>query len=116
MDDTVIDEDALLGMKSLLGEQFNETLDFCYSEFDRLNNELGQTIHNDNESAIRHAHSLKSNAAQFGASSLAETAKVVEYSLNHGNLEEALIHAALLQTSIEQTKEKINRWKENSND
>jgi len=111
MEDVVIDEDALLGMKSLLGEQFNDTLDFCYSEFDRLNQELDQTIHNDNESAIRHAHSLKSNAAQFGASTLAEMAKNVEHSLNDGNLKDALVYAAQLQSLIDHTKDKMNIWK-----
>jgi len=115
MEDMVIDEDALLGMKSLLGDQFSDTLDFCYCEFDRLNQELEQSIHNDNESAIRHAHSLKSNAAQFGALSLAEMAKNVELSLNNGDLEEALAYAALLQTFIDQTKDKINIWKVSSN-
>lgn len=111
MGDQVIDEDALLGMKSLLGEQFNDTLDFCYCEFDRLNQELAQSIHNDNESAIRHVHSLKSNAAQFGALTLAEMAKKVEHSLNDGNLNDALVYAAQLQSLIDQTKDKINLWK-----
>lgn len=114
MEDMVIDEDALLGMKSLLGEHFNDTLDFCYNEFNRLNQELKQTINNDNESAIRHAHSLKSNATQFGALSLAEMAKNVEHSLNKGNLDEALTYAALLQTFIDKTKKEIDIWRINS--
>lgn len=111
MDDMVIDEDALSGMKSLLGEQFNDTLDFCYSEFDRLNQELDQAINNDNESAIRHAHSLKSNAAQFGALTLADMAKKVEHSLNDGNLNDAIVYAEQLQSLIDQTKDEINLWK-----
>ncbi|SFC85014.1 Hpt domain-containing protein [Pseudoalteromonas denitrificans] len=116
MEDMVIDENALSGMKSLLGEQFGTTLTFCYSEFDRLNLELNQSIKVDSNSAIRHAHSLKSNAAQFGALSLAEMAKNVEHSLSKGNLEEALAHASLLQTFIEQTKNKINTWKLSATD
>ena len=116
MEGMVLDEDALMGMKSLLGAQFNDTLDFCYSEFDRLNVELEQTIQSDNETAIRHAHSLKSNAAQFGALLLAEMAKSVEHALSDGDLDIALKHATLLPEYILLTKQKMDLWKSNSNE
>jgi len=64
-----IDESALEGMESLLGDQFADTLTFCCSEFQRLGSEVLANLGSDNEAAARHAHSLKSNAAQFGAAS-----------------------------------------------
>ena len=35
-----IDESALEGMESLLGDQFADTLSFCCSEFQRLGSEV----------------------------------------------------------------------------
>ena len=105
-----IDESALEGMESLLGDQFADTLTFCCSEFQRLSNEALTCIDVDNESAARHAHSLKSNAAQFGAMSLSELAREIEHDLNEGQVSKAKANSQNLQAQVEGSQEKLQAW------
>lgn len=107
MHDVVIDKIALASMQSLLGEHFESTLLFCHSEFDRLYEELSDHFDTDLETAVRNAHSLKSNAAQFGAVSLAEIAKQVEHLLGAHEPHKARIYLDQLAAHILSTKEKM---------
>ncbi len=98
-----IDSAALNAMSQLLGDQFLPTLEFCFDEYHRLYGELVEALPINTTDAMRHAHSLKSNAAQFGATSLAELAKRAEHALNEGNTELANEIAAQLEPHIIQT-------------
>ncbi|MBQ4877174.1 Hpt domain-containing protein [Pseudoalteromonas luteoviolacea] len=108
--DTRIDETCLENMQALLGEQFNDTLEFCLSEFDRLANEVKETIDNDLEAATRNAHSLKSNAAQFGAMSLADVARTIEMSLVENNIAHAKTQVSVLCSEVDASKALLQRW------
>ncbi|BDF94556.1 MULTISPECIES: Hpt domain-containing protein [Pseudoalteromonas] len=110
MNTIIIDENALESMESLLGEQFSDTLVFCCAEFERLGSEVLATIHNDIQVASRHAHSLKSNAAQFGASSLSDVAREIEQSLNSNNLAQAIEASQLLDSQVAGSKAKLTDW------
>ena len=110
MPDVTIDENALVSMQSLLGEHFEATLSFCHTEFDRLHSELVSSFNSDNETAIRNSHSLKSNAAQFGAVSLAEIAKNIEHLLIENKSAEAAQFLEQLEPHILATKEKMTAW------
>lgn len=110
MTEISIDESALESMESLLGEQFPDTLAFCCAEFERLGNETVAALGQDKEAAIRHAHSLKSNAAQFGAVSLANVARTIECNLNNGNDEQAVDAAHKLMAQVTGSQTKLNAW------
>ena len=110
MTDITIDTSALENMKSLLGEQFADTLDFCCAEFERLGSEVMATIYKDKEAAIRHSHSLKSNAAQFGASSLADVSRTIELSLVDDDLAKAMDACANLMPQVEGSQTKFKQW------
>ncbi|NMM39414.1 Hpt domain-containing protein [Pseudoalteromonas arctica] len=110
MNTIVIDESALESMESLLGEQFSDTLTFCCTEFERLGSEVLTTIHSDIQVASRHAHSLKSNAAQFGASSLSQVAREIEQSLNNNDVSQALEAAQQLDSQVAGSKAKLTDW------
>ncbi len=113
MSQTQIDTVALEGMASLLGDQFDDTVQFCFSEFDRLYQEVVASLERDKAEAIRNAHSLKSNAAQFGALSLAELAKHTERTLTQHSVEEANQYIAKLPDEIAATKTQMTAWLEN---
>jgi HPt (histidine-containing phosphotransfer) domain-containing protein len=110
MNEVTIDEAALQSMESLLGDQFADTVDFCCAEFERLGSELLATIGNDRESAIRHSHSLKSNAAQFGAASLAEVSRIIEQNLVNDNLSEATRASDDLMAQVKGSQTQLNEW------
>ncbi|MDN3377339.1 MULTISPECIES: Hpt domain-containing protein [unclassified Pseudoalteromonas] len=110
MNTVVIDENALKSMESLLGEQFSDTLTFCCAEFERLAGEVLATIGKDLEASIRHAHSLKSNASQFGATSLSDVAREIEQSLTNGQQEQAITASKLLDEQVEGSKQALTDW------
>lgn len=99
-----INEESLFAMQDLLQDQFPPTIEFCMSEFDRLANALHEDLEKDITDATRHAHSLKSNAAQFGAVSLANLAKQIEHLLSAGDKAAAEPLIAQLDTHIIATK------------
>ncbi len=105
-----IDEEALENMKMLLGEQFEETVIFCCSEFERLESELMLNLTNDKDAAIRHAPSFKSNALQFGAKSLSEVDRTIEHGLTSGD--EAATTEALdkLAHQVAGSKTRLQQW------
>ncbi|EWH07333.1 hypothetical protein AT00_06515 [Pseudoalteromonas lipolytica SCSIO 04301] len=105
-----IDEGALEGMESLLGDQFADTLTFCCSEFQRLSGEVLANLDSENEVAARHAHSLKSNAAQFGASSLSDVAREIEQALNEGRVDTAIQKSQNLDAQVAGSVEKLQAW------
>ena len=100
-----VEEQALFAMEQLLGDQFVPTLEFCFTEFDRLYMELADAIEKqDFTSAVRHAHSLKSNAAQFGAQSLSEYARIIEHTIALDDKTQAMDVFAKTPSHIELTK------------
>ncbi|WP_404340334.1 Hpt domain-containing protein [Pseudoalteromonas mariniglutinosa] len=105
-----IDESALESMESLLGEQFPDTLQFCCAEFERLSNEVHLNITSDLETALRNAHSLKSNAAQFGATSLSEVARGIELSLGEQDVTTAILVADDLSAQVAGSQAKLKEW------
>lgn len=105
-----IDESALEGMESLLGDQFADTLTFCCSEFQRLGSEVLANLGSDKEAAARHAHSLKSNAAQFGAASLSSLAQEIELTLNQGDVATAQEKSQTLDEQVSGSVEKLQAW------
>lgn len=107
-----INEDALAGMQALLGEQFADTVVFCCSEFERLENELRLALNNDKQEAIRHAHSLKSNAAQFGATSLSNLARAIEQGLIQDDLDDMDDNMARLSAQVSGSKAQLLQWLE----
>lgn len=107
--DVNINSDALFAMQDLLQDQFLPTLEFCLTEFDRLYQDLETDFGTNLTEAIRHAHSLKSNAAQFGADSLAQIARELEHALTESNMSLASDLKAGLPTHISATKDAINK-------
>ncbi|WP_105168065.1 Hpt domain-containing protein [Pseudoalteromonas sp. T1lg23B] len=105
-----IDNSALESMQSLLGEQFEETLIFCCSEFERLENDLKLALNSNRQEAIRHAHSLKSNAAQFGATSLSSTARAIEQGLMKGDDASVSENMALISEQVIGSKSQLLQW------
>jgi HPt (histidine-containing phosphotransfer) domain-containing protein len=105
-----IDTNALENMQSLLGEQFEDTLVFCCSEFERLENDLKLALHSDKQEAIRHAHSLKSNAAQFGATSLSNTARAIELGLVNGDEDIVSQNIAQIAEQVVGSKQELMDW------
>lgn len=105
-----INEDALEGMQSLLGDQFEDTLIFCCDEFERLENELRMSLNANNQDAIRHAHSLKSNAAQFGAMSLSNAARAIEQGLINEDNESVQENVACLSGQVAGSKAQLLQW------
>ncbi|MEZ7205402.1 Hpt domain-containing protein [Pseudoalteromonas sp. DY56-GL79] len=106
----VIDEGALENMQMLLGEQFEDTVHFCCSEFERLESELMLNLNQDQEAAIRHAHSLKSNAAQFGAASLSDLAKTIEHALIQEEKDIVDDSIEKLAAQVAGSKAKLQQW------
>ncbi|WP_440053228.1 Hpt domain-containing protein [Pseudoalteromonas sp. T1lg65] len=105
-----IDESALENMQLLLGEQFEDTVHFCCSEFERLESELMSAMNSDKEAAIRHAHSLKSNAAQFGAVSLSSVARNIEQGLVQEQQEIVEDAIALLADEVAGSAAALQAW------
>ncbi|WP_125718855.1 Hpt domain-containing protein [Pseudoalteromonas rubra] len=105
-----IDEACLDTMQSLLGEQFSDTLVFCISEFERLEREVRESLPVDLEAATRNAHSLKSNAAQFGAMSLSDSAREVEMLLLQGDVHAAKEALGSLSQQVIGSTAKLQQW------
>ncbi|MFY8275137.1 Hpt domain-containing protein [Pseudoalteromonas sp. SSDWG2] len=105
-----IDDSALIAMQGLLGDQFADTLEFCFSEFTRLHGEFEQSLNTDQNEAIRNIHSLKSNAAQFGAITLAETAREIEHGLTKGESQQLQPYIDALPNAIEQSIVHMKQW------
>ncbi|KAF7786313.1 MULTISPECIES: Hpt domain-containing protein [Pseudoalteromonas] len=106
----IIDEACLDTMQSLLGEQFSDTLVFCISEFERLEREVRESLPGDLEAATRNAHSLKSNAAQFGAMSLSDSAREIELFLLEGDVNSAKESLGNLSQQVAGSTVKLQQW------
>jgi HPt (histidine-containing phosphotransfer) domain-containing protein len=76
----VIDQATFGELKQMSGEGFiNELIDTFLDDAPRMMQDLKSALEaNDTDSFRRAAHSLKSNAATFGAGRLAELAKELE--------------------------------------
>lgn len=109
-----LDDSALVAMQGLLGDQFQDTLTFCYSEFERLHHAFEQSLNKDQSEAIRSVHSLKSNAAQFGAVTLADTAREIELALSKGEHAQIQPYIDALPTTIALSIERMKQWQQQS--
>jgi HPt (histidine-containing phosphotransfer) domain-containing protein len=76
----VIDKTTFEELKEMSGEDFiNELIDTFLEDAPKLIEEINAALHtNDADTFRRAAHSMKSNAATFGASQLAALAKELE--------------------------------------
>ena len=76
----VIDKTTFDELKQMSGEDFiNELIDTFLEDAPKLMDELKSALHANNADTFRRAaHSMKSNAATFGASQLATLAKELE--------------------------------------
>jgi HPt (histidine-containing phosphotransfer) domain-containing protein len=76
----VIDKTTFDELKQMSGAEFiNELIDTFLDDAPKMTSEIKSALEaNDADSFRRAAHSLKSNAATFGASQLAEAAKELE--------------------------------------
>ncbi|MEM0516299.1 Hpt domain-containing protein [Pseudoalteromonas sp. YIC-827] len=110
--DIKIDESALMAMQDLLGEHFDDTLAFCFSEFSRLHGAFEQALDTEQSDAIRNIHSLKSNAAQFGAVTLADTARIIEHGLSQGERQVLQAQIDALPGVIEQSIVLLKQWQQ----
>ncbi|WP_105199803.1 MULTISPECIES: Hpt domain-containing protein [unclassified Pseudoalteromonas] len=110
--DIKIDESALMAMHDLLGEHFDEILVFCFSEFSRLHSAFQEALGSEQSDAIRNIHSLKSNAAQFGAVTLADTARIIELGLSQGDHQALQAQIDALPSVIEQSIVLIKQWQQ----
>lgn len=88
---SVVDQSVFDGLKEMVGEDFiGELLDTFLEDAPQLLKTLeGALRSKDAEAFRRAAHSLKSNAASFGAKALSEQAKVLEALGREGKLDEA---------------------------
>lgn len=110
----LINDQAIEAMKSLLGDQFESTLKFCLSEFKRLETEIINALDQDRETATRNAHSLKSNAAQFGAKSLSSLARELEQALIIQDQKVIKSCISRLSAEVSQTQDALILWYEAS--
>ncbi|MCG7544439.1 Hpt domain-containing protein [Pseudoalteromonas sp. MM17-2] len=109
-----IDENALVAMESLLADQFDATLTFCFSEFTRLHGAFLQSLDSQDSEAIRNIHSLKSNAAQFGAVTLADTARRLEQGLSQGERQSLQQDIDSLDEVIASSVVQMKQWQQQS--
>ena len=77
---SVVDQGVFDALKQMVGEDFiGELLDTFLDDAPQLIAALGKALEaRDAEAFRRSAHSLKSNAASFGAKTLSEQAKALE--------------------------------------
>lgn len=87
---SVINRATFDGLKQMVGDDFiGELVSTFFDDAPRMLNELRSSLSaNDAETFRRAAHSMKTNAATFGATELAELAKALEMLGRSNNLRE----------------------------
>lgn len=110
MNEAIIDQATFADLKDLVGDDFiSELLATFFEEAPDMLAAMDQTLLNgDAETFRRSAHSLKSNAASFGAMQLVSLAREMEYLGRDGRLEEARAKLPQVEIAYQQAVEALN--------
>lgn len=107
---TTIDRQTFDNLKQMSGEEFiNELIDTFLDDAPKLAKEIHDA--QDADSFRRAAHSLKSNAATFGATRLAELAKGLEMLGRENRLTDAGDQLPLLDEAVKSACEALEGLK-----
>lgn len=106
----VIDEKTFAELKQMSGAEFiNELIDTFLEDSPRLIEEMESALKVNNVDSFRRAaHSLKSNAATFGANDLFALAKELEMLGKENKLTETGDRLQALQESYESVREELS--------
>ena len=106
----VIDEKTFAELKQMSGAEFiNELIDTFLEDSPKLIEEMESALKVNNVDSFRRAaHSLKSNAATFGANELFALAKELEMLGKENKLNETGDRLKVLQESYESVREELS--------
>jgi HPt (histidine-containing phosphotransfer) domain-containing protein len=109
----VIDVDTFNELKQMSGDEFiNELIDTFLEDAPNLIGEIKAALHaNDADSFRRAAHSMKSNAATFGAIQLAALAKELELLGKENKLDETGDKLRALEEAYDTVRIELGRLK-----
>lgn len=109
----VIDQATFDELKQMSGEEFiNELIDTFLEDAPKIIEEMKSALGADNTDAFRRAaHSLKSNAATFGAGQLAALAKELETLGKENKLHETGDKLRVLEEAYESVRAELREHK-----
>ena len=109
----VIDEKTFDELKQMSGTDFiNELIDTFLEDSPKLIEEMGSALKADNVDSFRRAaHSLKSNAATFGANELSALAKELEMLGKENKINETGDRLRALEEAYESVRRELNGLK-----
>ena len=109
----LIDQVTFDELKQMSGAEFiNELIDTFLEDSPKLIDEIKSALGVNNADAFRRAaHSMKSNAATFGASQLAALAKELEMLGKENKLHETGDKLSVLEEAYESVREELKRLK-----
>ena len=109
----VIDEKTFDELKQMSGAEFiNELIDTFLEDSPKIIEEMGSAVEANNADSFRRAaHSLKSNAATFGASELFVLAKELEMLGKENKLNETGDRLRVLEETYESVRKELNELK-----
>ena len=88
MDNQNIDVDAYVELKSIMGDTLNEVIQMYLDSMPEMLESLDTQIQNNNaEQVFELAHRIKSSCSSIGATSLANTAEIIEQIGRQGSTE-----------------------------
>lgn len=110
---SIIDQATFGELKQMSGAEFiNELIDTFLDDAPKLVSEIRSALDaQDADSFRRAAHSLKSNAATFGAARLAELAKELEMLGKENRLEDSGDRLTLLDEAVKSASEELKGLK-----
>ena len=110
---SVIDKKTFAELKQMSGEEFlNELMDTFLDDSPKLIEEMESALKVNNVDSFRRAaHSLKSNAATFGANGLFALAKELEMLGKENKLAETGDRLKALQESYESVREELSEFR-----
>ncbi len=108
---SVVDQGVFDALKEMVGEDFiGELLDTFLEDAPQLIAALGKALEaGDAEAFRRSAHSLKSNAASFGANALSEQAKALELLGREGRLAHAQDQLKALSAEYQKVEQALKK-------
>lgn len=108
---SVVDQTVFDALKEMVGEDFiGELLDTFLEDAPQLIAALGKALEaGDAEAFRRSAHSLKSNAASFGAKVLSEQAKALEMVGREGHLDHAQSQLETLSAEYQKVAQALKK-------
>ena len=108
---SVVDQSVFEDLKQMVGEDFiGELLDTFLEDAPQLIAALGKAFESGDADAFRRsAHSLKSNAASFGAKELSEQAKALELLGREGRLDHVADQLKALSAAYEKVEQALKK-------